>query len=82
MAWFNSYPAARLRGYIDAMPAIIAEERLAFIKDTACGSGTLKKGHARTHQNMLSREAAAGEKVTNAGEFGKALLESYGIQVG
>lgn len=82
MAWFDSYPGARLRGFIDAMPAIIAEERLAYIKDTACGSGVLKKGVSGKHQRMLAREASTGERVTKAGKFGKALLESYGIQVG
>ncbi len=82
MAWFDSYPAARLRGFVDAMPAIIAEERLAFIFDTACGTGALKKDQARKHQKMLQREATRGRRVTKVGKFGKALLESHGIQVG
>ncbi len=82
MAWFDSYPAARLRGFTDAMPAIIAEERLALIVDMACGSGVMKKGASGKHQRMLHREASRGERVTKAGKFGKALLESHGIQVG
>ncbi len=80
MAWFDSYPAVRLRGFIDAMPAIIAEERLALIVDTACGSGVMKKGPSGKHQRRLQREASVGERVTKVGKFGKALLESYGIQ--
>lgn len=80
MAWFDSYPAARLRGFIDAMPAIIAEERLALIVDTACGSGAMKKGPTGEHQRKLRKEASRGERVTKAGKFGKALLEAHGIQ--
>ena len=82
MAWFDSYPGARLRGFIDAMPMIIAEERLAMIKDTACGTGSLKKGTSHKHQRTLQRELSRGERVTKAGKFGKALLEAHGIQVG
>ena len=81
LAWWDM-PALRLKGFIDAMPAIIADERGALITDTAVGTGNVKKGFAAKHINQIRRDAAkgGGKQRLPQGKMKNATLEAMGIE--
>ncbi len=82
MAWFHPMQQKRLQGFIDAMPVIMAEERLAYIMDTAVGSGAAQKGAGPRHIRTLERDARKGEsRRAGAGAMGLIQLQAMGVEV-
>ncbi len=80
--WRDVMPTKRMRDFADAMPIIMAEERLAYIMDTAVGSGAAKKGVGPRHIRQLSRDAsrASPRQKRRGGKVDLAALRGMGIE--
>ena len=81
LAW-EDMPLIRLKEFADAMPIIMAEERLAYIMDTAVGSGAARKGTGSPHIRKLDREASRGSprQKRRGGKVDLAALRRMGIE--
>lgn len=79
LAWADM-PALRLKGFIEAMPSIDADERAAYITDTAVATGSVKQGFAKTHMRRLNKMAAQMESKQHA-QPSDLQLAAVGIEV-
>ena len=84
MQWFHPMPQLIRQGFVDALPIIMAEERLAEIYDIMVGTGSIKhKGSGQAHIRQLEGVASRGKprRRGKAGPADLALLAIMGIGV-